>query len=708
MPAGAVGELCVGGDGVARGYLGDGVLTTQKFVSNPHVEGDRLYRTGDLASFQVDGNIRFHGRRDSQVKVRGFRIELSEIENRLMQHEEVKEAVVIVLTGQSGEKYICAYIVSPGGDPRLKDYLARILPGYMIPSHFVRLDKIPLTANGKVDRDALPAPQAVDPGTRYDAPRDEVEKGLVEIWAEVLEIDAGLIGMDHDFFRLGGHSLKSTVLASKIHKTFNAKIPLMEIFKTPTVRALAQYIKNGGQETFAPVEAVEKKEYYALSSAQRRLYIQWQVEGEGTGYNIPQVFQFQQGPHAGELENILQQLIQRHESLRVSFQLIDGRPVQKIHDLIEFELQHFKNRELNHSLEHFIRPFDLSQAPLMRAGLVETPDRTYFLLIDMHHIISDLVSQRILVGDFITLYADKPLAPLKLQYTDYAEWQHREAGALEKQKQYWLDLYAGKIPRLNLPLDFPRTDVRNYDGDQVRFTAAAGLGRKLKELAEESGATLYMVMMAAYNVLLHKYSRQEDIVVGSPVSGRRHSDLQEILGMFVNMLPIRNFPAAAKSFASFLGEVKVNALRSFENQEFQYEELTRELGLQGNVGRNALFDTVFEIINVEGLGGAVPGSRDEDALPGISAVDIETQAKAVFDIILTAVETGNGAVELTLKYATALFRRSRMEKMTQHYIEVLSQVAENPGIQLKDISISHKLITLKAGSARADDGDFGF
>ncbi|MDQ1355503.1 MAG: hypothetical protein QG657_5813, partial [Acidobacteriota bacterium] len=504
VPVGVAGEILVGGKGVCRGYLNRVELTERKYIENPYKLGDRMYRSGDTGRFLENGEMEYLGRIDQQVKIRGFRIELGEIENRLLQYDGIKDAVVIAEeTGT--EKYLCAYFVS-GRDftiMELRAHLTGKLPDYMIPSYFVRLEKIPLTSNGKVDRKALPK-SPLNVGEKYTAPREAVETKLAAIWSEVLSRDLlhlyqlqTSIGIDDNFFQLGGHSLKATILIAKIHKAFNVKIPLTEIFKRPTIRAFSDYIKAAAGEKYTRIEPLEKKEYYPLSSAQKRLYFLQAMEETGTEYNMPQLLNLEGKIDRERLEDTFVKLLQRHESLRTSFATVGDEPVQRIHENVEFEIE-YKNCNLStdytdytdekdntihhssfmntphHSIRSFIRPFDLSKAPLMRVGLLKEDDEKNLLMVDMHHSITDGVSLGILVKEFLSLYRGELLPPLRLQYKDFAGWQNREVveqkgESILRQEAYWIKEFESGAPVLDLPIDYPKPKVKGFEGRGERF-----------------------------------------------------------------------------------------------------------------------------------------------------------------------------------------------------------------------------------------------
>jgi amino acid adenylation domain-containing protein len=716
LAIGIPGELCISGEGLARGYLNSQELTGERFIANPFSAGKKMYKTGDMAIWSAGGNIEFSGRIDQQVKIRGFRIELGEIERLLLNHDQVKDALVLAKENSNGEKYLCAYIVgteallNTSANIELKEYLYHRLPDYMIPTYFIQLDKIPLTPNGKVDRKSLPGP-GIDPGEGYIAPRSEMERKLLEIWSEVLNVDREAISINSDFFELGGHSLKATMLVSKIHKEFQAKVPLEEIFRNQTIIKLSEYIKRSGQYKYAAIEPAEKKEYYELSSAQLRLYILQRVDLKNNiFYNIPRIIPLHKGLDIDRLEETFNALTRRHESFRTSFESVNEKPVQKIHEHVKFEIkffsmEHAESKEIEEVIANFVRPFDLGKAPLFRVGLIRTEENN-FLMIDTHHIISDGVSHQVLEEEFNKIYNGEDLPQLRLQYKDYAEWQnskeHREQTG--KQKEYWLNRFKEEPPLLNLPYDFERPLSRSHEGSQLNFKLEKELYKNLDHLVKETETTLFIVLLSAYYLLLAKYSNNEDIVVGSPVTGRSHIDLHHIIGMFVNMLSIRNRPAGDKTFAEFLLEVKDSVIGAMENQDYQFEQLVNELGLQGAADRNPLFDVVFTLQNLnDPIQVNVAGSNESE---NHSYKQIDKISN--FDLLFSAVE-GNDTINMLVEYSTRLFKVQTIEIMVEHYVEILNQVVENPNIKLEQVRLGHNFSVISA-NVREDYGDeaFGF
>ncbi|MEK4363757.1 amino acid adenylation domain-containing protein [Paenibacillus sp. FSL M8-0212] len=708
VPVGVLGELVIGGVGVARGYLNRPELTEEKFVDSPFVAGERLYRTGDLARWMEDGNVDFIGRIDNQAKIRGYRIETGEIESQLLRVEGVREAVVLVRSDTNGQKALCAYYTPDTSAELLvndlRSALAQDLPGYMIPSYFVELERLPLTPNGKMDRKALPAPEGeAGSGTQYVAPRNELETKLAVIWREVLGL-AKEIGVYDNFFDIGGHSLRATTLAGKVFKELNVNLPLRDVFRHSTISAMAEAIARMERREHEAIPQAEEREYYPLSSAQKRLFIQHTLDGADQLYNMPELVQVEGRFDLDRLEAALRKLITRHESLRTGFEMMKGEAVQRIYPQVDFAIEHHQAdtedaAQVEQIVRNFVRPFDLGKPPLLRAGVVELEPNRYILLFDMHHIVSDGVSMAIVMDEFSRLYAGEELPPLRIQYKDYAVWQQSEAHRerIGRQEAYWLQTFEGELPTGDLPMDYERSTVRNYEGAHLEFDVDASLSARLRELAAEHESTLYMVLLAAYTVMLSKYSGQEDLIVGTPVAGRTNADLEPVIGMFVNTLALRSRPSGEKTFLSYLDEVKETALGAFENQDYPFEELVERLNVKREPGRFPLFDAVFDLQNIE--------ERDAE-LEGVSLKNYELDQleEAKFDLTLFMYEN-EGALSGGFFYATKLFKETMIRTLTEDYLRVLSQIAENPQLELSRIEC-HKPAT--GAKSAVDTIEFAF
>jgi amino acid adenylation domain-containing protein len=693
-PVWASGELHVGGAGLARGYLNRPELTEGKFVQ--FNDQTRLYRTGDLARWLPDGTVEFLGRIDNQVKIRGYRIELGEIESQLLAGGKVKDVVVLAKDTDNGGKYLCAYIIanqelSETPDPvELKEYLAQHLPDYMVPSTIVQLDKFPVTSGGKVDRKALQTIGAAVKDNSSD-PANRTERKLATIWSEVLGIPLKEIGVHANFFELGGHSLKASLIASKINKQMDVKVPITEIFLKPTISQLAGCIKEAEKESFTTIRPVPKQDYYPLSSAQKRLFLMQQMDRNSISYNMPDAIYLDGSVEPNRLESVFHQLIQRHESLRTAFEIVDGEPAQVIQEHVPFDFQQYQAdgeedviRLAGETFSRFVRPFDLTQSPLLRVGLVRNGKGKKLMLIDMHHIISDGISHEILREEFNKLYHGEELPKLRLQYKDYAHWQNspEQQHKVKQQEAYWLNNLSGELPGLDLPTDFPRPVMQSFEGSSTRFMLEEAETSALKKIAGESGATLYMVILAIYTILLSKISAQEDIVVGTPIASRTHEDLQKIIGLFINTLAMRNFPSGSKTFEGFLAEVKKRTLDAFDNQDYQFENLVEQLDLPRDTSRNPIFDVMFNLIGHKESQHSPTTSENENN----GKIENYKINSAKFDLNLRAVDLGD-RVSLNLEFSTKLFTTKTIRRLIGYFKQIVHTVVADSDVTLTEIEI---------------------
>jgi hypothetical protein len=435
------------------------------------------------------------------------------------------------------------------------------------------------------------------------------------------------------------------------------------------------------------------------------------VDRNNTGYNLTQAFLLEGFLDTRTLEEAFKRLIRRREILRTSIVVVDGEPVQRIQDIhdIQFTVNYYEWEEgdIQEKIKRFVKPFAPGRAPLFRVGLITLAESKHILMIDTHHLITDAISNFIFIRDLQALYRDEPLPELEYQYRDYAQWENsdRHQENVKVQEAYWLRQFEGELPILDMPVDFPRPAVKDYKGEVVSVDLGEELSNQLNQLAKETGTTMYMVLLSAYNILLSKYTRQEDIVVGAAVPGRRHSDLQNIMGMFVNMLAVRNHPHGPKTYKEFLSEVKENVLEAFENQDYPFERLVKKLGLQGSLNRNPLFDTAL-VMDVDDPTGMDNADFQDNGQLKVTPYEIGRRG-SVFDMVLLAGESRD-KITLQFTYSTALFKRSKIEKIAKHYIEIMEQIAADGHIELKDISISHELLKVKSKILQEDQQDFGF
>jgi bacitracin synthase 1 len=596
---------------------------------------------------------------------------------------------------------------------KIREELAQHLPAYLIPAYFKQIDKIPLTLNGKVDRRVLPEP-GITAAVDYQAPGSEMEKKMVGLWAEVLNMEKESISVDADFFQLGGHSLNAFVLVSKIFKVFNVKIPLIDFFKMPVLNELIAYINRAEVKKYTAVKPVEKRDYYMLSPAQKRMYILNKMSTVKTGYNLPQVIFLRENIEPDRLEQAAAALIARHDGLRTSFLIVENEPVQKIHEQVNFSIQPIKEVKPVNSgtgddisaaaekiLTDFVKPFDLSQAPILRAGLIQTGGLVNVILFDSHHIISDGTSQEILEKEFLTLYNGETLPALKLQYRDFVGWQQsKEQQELKnRQEKYWLDKFSQDLPVLNLPYDYSRPLTQSFAGASVGIMLNEQETAALKQRAAEHETTLFMFLLAVFNILLAKVCGQEDIVVGADTAGRNQEELHSIIGMFVNVLPLRNFPAGRKTFRDFLKEVKEGTLAAFENVDYQFEDLVDKISVNRDISRNPVFDVVFSMQNQTEFKADAGNMDEEEGL-------VHKKGTAKFDLNLAVVDIGKN-LYIAFEYCSELFKPETIDRIIFYFKNIIHTVSANPGIEIMEIEIvsssesAQLLKTLRSKKAKA-------
>lgn len=697
VPIGVPGELYIGGDGVARGYLNRSDLTAQRFIPNPFSDrqGNRLYKTGDLARYLPDGNIEYLGRIDYQVKIRGFRIELGEIETVMRQHPAVREAIAIVR--EQPQKSLVAYVV-PNQHPApaindLRSFLKERLPEYMVPAAFVLMDALPLTANGKVDRQALPTPEGERPveGT-FVAANTPLEEMLAGIWTQILGLEQ--VGIHDNFFELGGHSLLATQAISQVRQTFQVEIPLRRLFEAPTVAELAKQIEMAMQaksELKLPIEQISREGNLPLSFAQQRLWFLYQLDPGSTAYNGSTAVRLQGLLDRRALEQSINEVVRRHETLRTCFAVVEGRAVQKIADALTVslplvDLQDLPQTEREAEVLRLGRvdtqqPFDLTQAPLMRLTLVRLDSAEHVLWVTMHHIISDAWSAGVFIREISALYdafcTKKPvrLPELPIQYADFAVWQQQwlQGEVLDTQLAYWKRQLDGAKTVLELPTDRPRTPLQTSRGAKHSFALSPTLSQSLKSLSQQAGVTLFMTLLAGFNALLYRYTGQEDILIGSPIANRNRSEIEGLIAFFVNTLVLRTALSNNPSFAELLQQVREVALGAYTHQDLPFEKLVAELQLERNLSHAPLFQVWFVLQNA-------PVSTLD--LPGLKLSFLETESGTVrHDLKLDLTETAEG-IKGFFEYKADLFNATTIARMAEFFERLLVLVVEEPNIKL--------------------------
>ncbi|UCH95454.1 MAG: acyltransferase domain-containing protein [Candidatus Aminicenantes bacterium] len=529
--------------------------------------------------------------------------------------------------------------------------------------------------------------------SEYVPPQNEIEQTLSKIWQRLFGIEK--IGIQDDFFELGGDSLKVVITISKIHKELDVEMPVSEFFNTPNIQDLAKYITSDISEdkesTYLSIEPGEKKEYYPLASAQKRFYIIQQLDVDSIVFNNPRVVVLQGELLKDKLEAAIKQLIQSHEILRTSFEIFDGEPVQRVNETVDFAIEYHElsEEECKAMMPTFVKPFNLEKVPLFRICLVKVEGGQQILMFDMHHIITDLYSRTIFIRECLQIYNGQELPQLQLQYRDFTHWQHAmlTSGQFKKQAEYWLEKFSGELPVLKMPTDFPRPAVQSFEGSVRRFVLEDELTQKLDVLQKETGTTLFMMMLALYNILLSKYSEQSDIIIGTPVAGRNHSDLENMMGLLIETIVIRNYPEPDKTFKEFLEEVKNNSLKAFDNQSYPFGELLKHLKPQNDQSRNPLFDAMLMVQNVEQL----PEEAKKEEL-SIAPYHDEPHDMSKVDITFEVepIDGGNILV-FKVEYCTRLFKQETIESLMNSFKEIITYVSDDKDIKLQDIEISHDL-----------------
>ncbi len=704
VPVGVEGELYVGGDGLAWGYLRRPELTAERFVPHPFSEepGARLYRTGDRARWLRDGRLEFLGRRDTQVKLRGFRIEPGEVEAALLRHPAVREAVVVAREDGPGGKRLVAYVV-PRAAPaptaaELRGTLQNTLPEYMVPSAFVTLEALPLTPNAKVDRKALPAPDLEGPREDFVPPRTAMEERVAAIWGPLLGLSR--VGAKDHFFERGGHSLLATQVVSRLREALQVEVPVRTLFEAPTVAELAEHLESlaGARQTsrVPPLAPVPREGPLSLSFAQQRLWFIDRMEPGSPVYNITLALKLEGVLDTPALERAFHALTQRHESLRTLFRQDEHGASQVIAPEAQVPLAEVDLRGLREDLraeeahrrvhEEARRPFDLTTGPLLRLVLLRLSDAEQVLVLAMHHIISDGWSLGVLLRELRELYTafaagrTPSLPALPVQYADYAQWQRQwlRGEVLETQLGFWREQLAGAPSALELPTDRPRPSVQTFRGAIHRLHLPQELAEGLRQLGQREGATLFMTLLAGFQALLSRYSGQSDIVIGSPIAGRNRPEVESLIGFFVNTLVLRARVSPEAPFRSLLRQVRETALGAYAHPDLPFEQLVEALKPPRDLSRSPLFQVMFALQNA-------PAPALE--LPGLAVRLVELDGRVSrYDLSLAMWESPTG-LEGTFEYNTDLFDAATMARMAGHLRAVLEAVVADANRPVRELPL---------------------
>ncbi|SDZ31331.1 amino acid adenylation domain-containing protein, partial [Lysobacter sp. yr284] len=702
VPLGAIGELYIGGDGVARGYHNRPELNAERFLHDPFAGGEaRMYRTGDQARYLTDGNIEFLGRNDHQVKIRGFRIELGEIEARLAGHASVREAVVTVREDH-GDKRLVAYVAGAGEHDEwiaeLRAHLSAGLPDYMVPAAIVRLDSLPLTPNGKVDRKALPAPDESSYAQReFEAPEGEIERVLAGLWQSLLQVDK--VGRHHDFFELGGHSLLVVRLLARVRQSLGVELPVAAFFAHSTLARLAQAVADAGgraaEGADAPIVPVSREQPMPLSFAQQRLWFLAQLDGVSATYHMPAALRIRGDLDRAALRRTLDALMARHEALRSVFATVDGQPQLRLLPaatplpLVEYDFSERDDAaaQLASLGEAETKlPFDLANGPLIRARLIRMPHDEHVLFLCQHHIVSDGWSIGVLTRELTQLYAafsegrENPLAPLPIQYPDYAAWQRQWLGGerLQRQAEFWRETLSEVPALLELPTDRPRPAKQDFAAALVPVAFDAELTASLRRLSQAHGTTLFMTLMAAWATVLSRLSGQEQVVVGVPTANRGRPETEGLLGLFVNTLALPVRLDGEPSVGELLARVRATVLAAQDHQDLPFEQVVEIVRPQRSLNHSPLFQVLFNWQN------------NDVRLPELGSLHVE-QAATRFDFVKFDLELSlgeaDGQIQGYLKYVTSLFDAETVQRQIGYLSALLKAMVADAGQPVAGIDL---------------------
>ncbi|MBA3260828.1 MAG: amino acid adenylation domain-containing protein, partial [Gemmatimonadales bacterium] len=709
VPAGSMGELYIGGAGLARGYLNRPGLTAEKFVPHPFSSepGACLYKSGDLARYCPDGTIEVLGRIDHQVKLRGFRVELGEVEAVLEQHPAVRDAVVLAQDDALGDKQLVAYVVRDRNHEiatgALRDFLRTLLPEYMVPGTFVLLDALPLTPNGKLDRHALPAPDRARPELEGPplAPRSPTEEVVAGIWAEVLGLDG--IGVSDNFLDLGGHSLKATQVMSRVREAFHVELPVHSVFAFPTVARLAEVIEQAAREGVSPqappLQPVPRDGGLPLSFSQERAWFIQHLNPANMAYHFQATVRFTGPLDVAVLEQSLSEIVRRHEILRTTFPAVDGRPTQLIHQpfpvrLPVIDLQSFSAERREAEAQWLIneqlrKPFDLTRLPLVRWTLLRLRAQEYLLLHVEHHLIHDGWSYRVFLREVLELYKavsagrPSPLPPLPIQFADVAvyqrEWMQGQEAA--RQLAYWKRKLGGTLPVLALPTDRVRPAVQTHRGAAPRMELPLPLCQSVRALSRRENATLFMTLLSAHALLLHRYSGQDEVCIGSGVANRRWRETEGLLGMLVNNVVLRLDLSGNPSFLAVLGRVREVALEAYAHEDLPFDQVVHALQPKRDPSRNPLFQAMFSFHDAPLADVKIPGMT-------LSLTEALSNGSAKFDLNIIVIprseqrvghpEAAAEGITMIWEYNSDLFDAATIARMMEHYQQLLSGIVADP------------------------------
>jgi len=677
------------------GYCNSIDITSNAFIKNPFSDNpdDFLYRTGDKGRLLKDNNLEFLGRNSEIVKIRGNRVNPGEIENCLLKFHGINDVVVMPKVDSENNNYLVAYIipVGPFNSQKYRDYLIDKLPEYMVPNIWMGLESFPLTINGKIDMGSFPEP-AFKKTEKYISPRNEQEELIKNLWLEFLDVKPDQLSINDNYFLLGGNSLKLVSLISKLQRLTGIKVPIGYFFNNPTIENIAAYLAENQKGDCLDVKKVEKKEYYPLSSVQKRIYFLQNFDIGSTAYNMSGFFQLGENITKSDVEKIFRKIIDRHESLRTSFHLIDGEPVQKIEDKVNFSVDNLnllRKDFINQEFTNFIKPFNLSNSPLIRCVFVEINEDYPVLFIDIHHIISDGVSQNIIMNEVHRILEKQILTEVKLQFKDFAEWEYSKeySRIIESQEKYWLELFNKIVPVYSMPGSNLRKDQSLMVGAKASFNLSYDVTTALKQISNDLGITQYILLLGVFKIFISKLSGQTDIVIGTPIAGRNNIGFENTIGMFVNTLPIRSSLNPELTIKEYLLALKSIIIKVFENQNYPFDKLIDKLNIKREVSRNPLFDVMFVLQNqIEIISGSEIDIRNHNEKHDHTLVHVK------FDFTCNCIDYKN-YYKIIFMYNNQLYPDAVIDEYISIFKSLVKIIIQNTDKSLADISLINQLNT---------------
>ena len=684
VPIGVAGELYIAGEGVGKGYLNREDITKERYIKNPFIENSIMYKTGDVCKFDRHGKLHYLGRADNQVKIRGLRIELEEIENRMLEFPNIKKAKVIKQTIGDRDVISAYYIASKNViSPELRKYLYSTLPNYMVPSYFTEVEAYPYTPNGKIDKNTLAEMINLDEANKeIIQPRNEIERKVANIFKKVLEVKE--ISIDDNFFELGGDSISAMKLQIEATRE-NLNITYGNIFKYSTTRSLAENIQRiSGINNTIPKS--EEREYYPVSSAQKRMYIVSNMDENSDTYNINGGILLNSSVNIEKLQKAMDKIVEKNNILRTYFEVQDnGEIVQKIADdcTVKIHVNYAKNNDIQEIFEETKKIFNLGEPPLLDANLFLLPNGKTLLTLNVHHIIIDGTSLKLMLQELTKSYDGKDIKESSISYKDFAVWEEKQLleDKFRESKQYWKKQFEGGIPILNMPSTYSRPPIKSFEGETLNVKISKNITEKIIKYCKEKTITPYMFLLTCYYILLYKYTGQESIIVGSPISGRAYKELEDVLGMFVNTLPIKNDISPEENFEGLLDKVKENLLNAYSHQNYPFDSLVNELNIPRDNSRTPLFDTMFIYQNDMFSTVEFNGENAKYCIPEThtSKYDLSVETILIDD-----------EFNLSFEYWTKLFDEEFIKRLSSHYINLISSVIENKNMKICDISILDK------------------